>query len=339
MNRNLNMEEIQPQRSAEEFQHILRQEFHNKFIDLKTGLVKDHFLYERLCPICHGSEYKKLFVKSGLNHVQCNKCDFVLISPYIKPEEKEKYYRDSVAINNFFMDIVIKTRKERLKSIWPDRIRFVKDFVSDGKVLDVGCGTGEFMEALSNCGFADISGIEPNKMAFDYAEKRFHQKVKNNTFENTNINNNEFDVISFWEVFGHFNHPDKIVKKAHSLLSSNGFVFASMANYCGFEYQVLGKHFDDVYFNVSNYFSIKTIGKLFENNGFKILKIMTPGRLDVQHVRRSILQNPDNIEMCSFLKEIVLDESESGQIKREDLQVYLRKHNLSGSMLIIAIKE
>jgi hypothetical protein len=43
-------------------------------------------------------------------------------------------------------------------------------------------------------------------------------------------------------------------------------------------------------------------------------------------------------EYVAFIEEIIMDESENGSLKRDDLQAYLRKHNLSGSMLIIARK-
>jgi hypothetical protein len=48
---------------------------------------------------------------------------------------------------------------------------------------------------------------------------------------------------------------------------------------------------------------------------------------------------PDKVEINPFIEMIIMDESEDGNLKRDDLQAYLRKHNLSGSMLIVARKE
>lgn len=112
----------------------------------------------------------------------------------------------------------------------------------------------------------------------------------------------------------------------------------SSPNAAGFEYLVLGEYHNDVNFGIPNYFSATTLRRLFESTGFKVVKLLTPGRLDVQHVRRNVLLMPDKIQIDSFLGQVIFDESEEGEAKRDYFQDFLRKYNLSGSMLVVAQK-
>ena len=102
---------------------------------------------------------------------------------------------------------------------------------------------------------------------------------------------------------------------------------------------MLGEHHFDIKFDVAKYFNIETMTRLLERIGFEIVEISTPGRLDIEHVRSEVLLMPDKVEINPFIEMIIMDESEDGNLKRDDLQAYLRKHNLSGSMLIVARKE
>ena len=133
--------------------------------------------------------------------------------------------------------------------------------------------------------------------------------------------------------------PDEVLEKAFSCLDDKGFLFISAPNVAGFEYQMLGKHHFDVKFDISKYFNIDTITKLLRRIGFRIVNISTPGQLDIEHVRSEALLMPDKVKITPFIEKIIMDESVNGNLKRDDLQAYLRKYNLSGSMLIIVRKE
>jgi hypothetical protein len=102
---------------------------------------------------------------------------------------------------------------------------------------------------------------------------------------------------------------------------------------------MLGEHHYDLKFNIPKYFNIETITRLLKRIGFKIVGISTPGQLDIEHVRSEVLLTPGKVRISPFIEKIIMDESGNGNLKRDDLQAYLRKYNLSGSMLIIARKE
>jgi len=337
----LDLEDVKPKDAIINYHKRVFAEFRDFYIDKKTNLVEEKYLCDYLCSVCHSKRYEKLFFKHGLNFVSCKDCGFQYINPYLKPEESKAYYGKSSVYSDFFNKIVIKTRGKRIDVFWKDRINIVSKYYSGGKILDVGCGSGEFLECLMNSGYIDILGIEPTSVAAEIASKVVAGRgsIINDVFENVELSCNSFGIITFWEVLSHLTSPDKALEKVFSCLDEKGFLFVSSPNIDGFEYKMLGEHHYDLKFDIPKYFNIETMTRLLKRIGFKIVGISTPGQLDIEHVRREVLLIPDKVKLNPFIEKIIMDKGENGKQKRDDLQAYLRKYNLSGSMLIIARKE
>ena len=79
---------------------------------------------------------------------------------------------------------------------------FVKPF---GKLLDVGCGAGNFLSFMNKKNF-DVFGVEKNNIALKICAKK-----KLRVFNSFNtLPDNAFDVISLWHVLEHLPQPEEV---------------------------------------------------------------------------------------------------------------------------------
>jgi 2-polyprenyl-3-methyl-5-hydroxy-6-metoxy-1,4-benzoquinol methylase len=167
----LDLEDVKPKEARVNYNKMAFDEFREFYINKRTNHVEEKYLCNYLCSVCHSEMYENLFLKNGLNFVACKDCGFQYINPYLKLEECIAFHRKSSVYSNFFKNIVIKTRRKRIEAFWKDRINIVSKYYSGGRVLDVGCGSGEFLECLINSGYIDVLGIEPTSMAAEFASK------------------------------------------------------------------------------------------------------------------------------------------------------------------------
>ena len=106
-------------------------------------------------------------------------------------------------------------------------IEFSKLFLSKGKILDAGCGSGRDTRLFDQIGF-DVIGIDISKNLLDYAKKTF----PNLNFQFGDILNIPFDDNHFDGVWAHASvvhfDQDSQVKKAlsefHRVLKPNGLL-------------------------------------------------------------------------------------------------------------------
>lgn len=98
---------------------------------------------------------------------------------------------------------------------------------STGKILDVGCGHGTFVEILAkNHPQRQILGIDPSAQKITIAKKK-RGKYKNTEFINCfikDLKKIKFDCIIIIDVLYLISNNKKLnlLKKAHSLLKNNG---------------------------------------------------------------------------------------------------------------------
>lgn len=100
-------------------------------------------------------------------------------------------------------------------------IKLIKNYKVKGKLLDIGSGTGEFLEIADEEGFISY-GIEPSIFAWRIAKKR--ENIINEEWESSDIKENFFDVITFWSVLEHMPDPISSLEKARSSLVDNGII-------------------------------------------------------------------------------------------------------------------
>ncbi len=142
------------------------------------------------------------------------------------------------------------------------------------RILDVGCGNGYFCEEAKKMG-SIVVGLEPSIQTGLDVENRVGIKVVKGFFEDTEIDEEPFDIITMWDVFEHSPFPLIMLKKVRSLLNENGVLALSVPNFSSLFSFVAGpfwKGFNNYHIS---HFTKDKIKEVLENNGFNIIRIET----------------------------------------------------------------
>lgn len=155
------------------------------------------------------------------------------------------------------------------------------EFSSQEKtLLDIGCGTGDFLVACKNHQWK-ITGVEPNAKARDNAELKSGKLIVSDILE---IENQTFDCITMWHVLEHVPDLKNYIASLKKILKPNGVLFVAVPNYKSFDAQFY-KEFWAAY-DVPRHlwhFSKKSISLLFKKENMNVVK-MIPMKFDSYYV-------------------------------------------------------
>lgn len=101
---------------------------------------------------------------------------------------------------------------------------------SSHRVLDVGCGTGEFGAAIKHVVGAEVWGVEPFASAAATAATKLDGAI-HSAFPTTHeLPDHTFDCVVFNDVLEHMLDPEAALHAARRLLTPDGVVIASIPN-------------------------------------------------------------------------------------------------------------
>jgi len=99
------------------------------------------------------------------------------------------------------------------------------------RLLDIGCGAGNFGASLKKNSDVEIWGIEFSSKAAQIASKKLDHVITGDVNQSiSNLPNNYFDCIVFNDVLEHLVDPYGLLPKIKNLLSKDGMVVASIPN-------------------------------------------------------------------------------------------------------------
>lgn len=219
------------------------------------------------CEICSFNNYKLLFVTKdynlgldgNFNIVKCQKCGLVYLNPRPDDEELKKYYPVT-----YYERVVNKIEEENLN----ERYEFISYFKHTGKILDVGCGNGLFLNFMKEKGW-EVYGVEVSKMACNFAKEKFNLEVYNSDLINADLKGGSFDLITMYDVLEHIPNINENLKRVYELLKTDGVFIANVPNFNSLQRITFGKYWCHLDIPRHFYhFTSLTLKKILENNNF-----------------------------------------------------------------------
>lgn len=140
---------------------------------------------------------------------------------------------------------------------------------SNKKLLDVGCGTGDFLLKCKQNGW-EAYGVEPNEKARDKSStKKLVIKSKLEEIEG------KYDVITLWHVLEHVPNLNEYIIQLKNLLADNGCLIIAVPNYKSYDAQ----HYKSFWaaYDVPRHlwhFSKESISKIFSTQNLKVTKTL-----------------------------------------------------------------
>lgn len=239
------------------------------------------------CPLC-GETDSELAIQTvdystsqeNFEVHKCFKCDHMFTNPRITENSVGPYYDNPNYISHtneqktlfgrtyqFLRGINLRRKLSYVDSV----------FSSKGLVLDYGCGTGQFLEALVSSGKESI-GVEINKNARKAAEQ--FGKV----FPSIDGVNDGIEVITMWHVLEHVYDVHALLLEFKKRMLKGGFLIVAVPNPESYDARHYHKYWAawDVPIHVHHYTenSIKT---LMSKHGFSLEKVI-PMKMDSYYI-------------------------------------------------------
>lgn len=143
--------------------------------------------------------------------------------------------------------------------------------VSGGDILDVGCGTGIFLEYVNSVHY---TGLDISGKMLDVARKKFptHNFIKGD-MQNMPFENSSFDVLfSLFGGFSYCHNPTSVVTEAFRILKDCGkfFIMVMAHSYKHKKSHITVKYKTPTYFRT---YSNTELNNLFRQQNFKDVQI------------------------------------------------------------------
>ena len=251
--------------------------------------VVDHSVSEETFELLHDEELDML-----MTHPQPQ------LGELSKYYESQDYISHTDAKRNVFERVYHIVRSYTLKK----KVRLIEINRSSQskRLLDVGCGTGDFLKKAHGHGW-DIVGVEPDEDARKIASDKNGPVILEST-DLMNTTDNGFDIITLWHVLEHLPDFDEQLRKFHRLLKKDGKLIIAVPNFKSYDagyYKAYWAAFD-----VPRHlwhFSRQAMELISKKNDLTVQKIL-PMKFDAYYV--SMLSEKIKTGKLNFLKALTI---------------------------------
>lgn len=205
--------------------------------------------------------------------------DMLETFPQPKVEELSAYYEsdDYISHTDSKETIIDKLYQTIKKHALSNKLKLINSFkTADRNLLDVGCGTGDFLLICKNNEW-NVSGVEPNAKAKITAQNKLKGTSDSEIYSEINQLNKEaqFDVITLWHVLEHVPNLEAYISTLKKLLKPDGVLIVAVPNFKSYDANYYKQFW--AAFDVPRHlwhFSKKSIGLLFEKHKMRVVKIL-----------------------------------------------------------------
>jgi SAM-dependent methyltransferase len=216
--------------------------------------------------------------RDGLRVVRCRRCGLAYTSRRLVAQES--LYTDSFSPN---IEPVERARR-RTKSTAGYRVeKITRMFGRTGRMLEVGCGDCVFLEESATAGWS-VTGIDLSPGSEEMLRPLLGLDIRTASIHALDPDEEQFDVVTAWDVIEHVTDPTAFVRSASRLLIPGGILVLRAPNLAAYrvflpnwrrwvdrtlrrkyrQYDTAGHIY---------HFDTKSLSRLAETCGFEVLDI------------------------------------------------------------------
>jgi len=221
------------------------------------------------CIFCNKSSDNVIIEENGFKGRKCPECNLIFISP--RPNQKEILniynknitYAKSHISNDYASRLVARNNLE-----------IIKKFKRSGTLLEMGAGSGYFLDEAKKAGF-DVCGIELNKYEAKFINNTLGIPCESSPLSDSSFGDKKFDIIYHRDVLSHLYDPISVFSIINRKLNDNGLVVFETGNLGDADLKYL-KYFN--YFEYPGhlfFLSRESLNKLLIRTGFELQGLFT----------------------------------------------------------------
>lgn len=270
-----------------------------------------------LCPLCNANTDEpvlqgrdRLHGIGGLFHVvRCAGCGLMRTDPRPTPEAIGAFYPPTY--QPYKDPIRTLEASAPTRSRWKNLLKALSDGKSQsvpklepGRLLEIGCSTGAFLEAMANKGW-QVEGIEFSVEAGEAARRRGY-KVQASTIEQAYPPQELCDLVVGWMVLEHLHQPLLALRKLRSWTKPGGWLALSIPDAGSLEFKIFRGSWYALQLPTHLYhYDRRTVKTLLNAAGWRVEKIFwhrNPANLF--HSMKYVLEDLGWRRAASYLEDI-----------------------------------
>ena len=166
------------------------------------------------CHVCSSTDHTEYLEVRGYRITQCRSCGLWYVNPQPTPEELSRFYAGYDDGEQWRKGEEHFNRRVR---------RAILQMKRSGVVLDIGCGSGNFLRCMKEVGFS-VFGIEASVSGAGFARATHGIKIYHGMIEDYLVAHamRQFDVITLLNVLEHLTHPAQTLLQLRQVLAPDG---------------------------------------------------------------------------------------------------------------------
>jgi SAM-dependent methyltransferase len=171
------------------------------------------------CNLCGADDYKLVDTQRGFRMVQCRRCGLVYLNPRPLPAWFENACPDPLPTE---VDAIARWNRAMEPIYAATRLMLVHGFPAAGRLLEVGCAFGRFLEIMRGGGW-QVEGLESDPSAAT-ACRRHGLKVRNEPLLRAEFGAICYDAATMFHAIERLQDPLAGLRKLHAALKPGGMI-------------------------------------------------------------------------------------------------------------------
>jgi SAM-dependent methyltransferase len=198
--------------------------------------------------------------------VKCNKCGLVRSDPIIDLDTLARLYQRST--------FTYEDEVPDLKFTYGRYLAKLEEFGANKRtLLEIGGGSGFFLEEALKQGYASVKGVEPSSQAIQQAASEIRPFMICDLMHPGLFAPETFDAICIFQVFDHIVDPGAMLNECYEILKPGGFLLAYNHNVESTSARLLGERSPIIDIEHTYLYSFKTMALIVQKHRFSVKEI------------------------------------------------------------------